>query len=453
MAQPSGGLQAAHCARGGFSRWNPYKVIPKVTAGTALPHGEFTRGWRPLAAAVVGVTCGASPVPFNVLPLVMGPIHAELHWDFAAISAGMTCFGVLAALLAPLYGALSDRFGVRQVALVSLLAFALTFASFHFISTSLVGYWALWTMLGLVGIGSTPVTFSRAINMWFHRNRGFALGTMLLGTSLSAMIVPQIAHVTIEHLGWRMVFPVVAILPLCVALPIGLAWFREPRPHERPAQSDQRPGTLTGLTLGQAVRGHRFWVLQVAVFGIAFAYAGVQIHMAEIVGLHHLSSGVAAGMLSVVAVGMLASRLAIGYLFDRLWAPAVSCPALCLAGLGCWLVSGTASDLTAVVAGAFLLGCAAGAESDIIAYFAARYFGMAHYGRIYGMLYMSFGIASSLSAIAYGAVRDRTGGYDPILLLSMALFIGGGLLLLTLGRYPAAVATDLPLQTAGALES
>lgn len=418
-----------------------------------VSHGEFAGGWRSLAAAVVGVTFGASPVPFNVLPLVMGPIHAQLHWDFAAISAGMTFFGVLAALLAPLYGGLADRFGVRPVALLSLLAFALTFASFHFISTSLTGYWALWILLGLVGIGSTPVTFSRAVNMWFIRNRGLALGIMLLGTSLSALIVPQLAHATIQHLGWRMVFPVIAILPLCVALPIGLAWFREPRSDERPVQPDQPQGNLTGLTLGQAIRGHRFWVLLVAVFGIAFAYAGAHIHMAQIVALHHLSSGIAASMLSIVALGMLGSRLLMGFLFDRMWAPAVSCPALLLAGLGCWLLTGTASDLAGVITGAFLLGCAAGAESDIIAFFAARYFGMAHYGRIYGMLYMSFGIASSLSTIAYGAVRDRTGGYDPILLIAMALFIGGGLLLLSLGRYPAATGSGAQLQPAGALES
>ena len=30
--------------------------------------GEFRKGGKSLAAAVVGVACGASPLPFNVLP-------------------------------------------------------------------------------------------------------------------------------------------------------------------------------------------------------------------------------------------------------------------------------------------------------------------------------------------------------------------------------------------------
>ena len=56
---------------------------------------EFRRGWRPLVASLLGVACGASPLPFNVLPLVMGPIHAEFGWDFKTVSAGVTVFGLI----------------------------------------------------------------------------------------------------------------------------------------------------------------------------------------------------------------------------------------------------------------------------------------------------------------------------------------------------------------------
>jgi len=82
------------------------------------------------------------------------------------------------------------------------------------------------------------------------------------------------------------------------------------------------------------------------------------------------------------------------------------------------------------------LGFAAGAETDLVAYLAGRYFGMAHYGKIYGMLYMPFGMASAVSPAVYGAVRDATGNYDPILHVALFLFIAGAVLLLLLGRYP-----------------
>jgi MFS transporter, OFA family, oxalate/formate antiporter len=83
-----------------------------------------------------------------------------------------------------------------------------------------------------------------------------------------------------------------------------------------------------------------------------------------------------------------------------------------------------------------MLGFSSGAETDLIAFLAGRYFGMANYGRIYGMLYMGFGIASALSPLAYGWVRDSTGSYDAILLTAAAMFVTGGFLLLALGRYP-----------------
>jgi hypothetical protein len=82
------------------------------------------------------------------------------------------------------------------------------------------------------------------------------------------------------------------------------------------------------------------------------------------------------------------------------------------------------------------LGFAAGAESDLIAFLAARYFGMAHFGRIYGMLYMPFGLMSAISPVIYGTVRVKTGSYDGMLMAAAAMFVIGGALLLLLGRYP-----------------
>jgi MFS transporter, OFA family, oxalate/formate antiporter len=98
---------------------------------------------------------------------------------------------------------------------------------------------------------------------------------------------------------------------------------------------------------------------------------------------------------------------------------------------------GTSSDMTLITVAAFFLGFAAGAESDLIAFLSARYFGMAHFGKIYGMLYMPFGFMSAISPLIYGTVRKEAGSYDPVLLVAAAVFVIGGALLLGLGKYPA----------------
>ena len=126
----------------------------------------------------------------------------------------------------------------------------------------------------------------------------------------------------------------------------------------------------------------------------------------------------------------------MGLLFDRFWAPAVAFPVLLLPVVACWLLLGTATAAPLIYTAAFMLGFAAGAESDVISYLAARYFGMKAYGRIYGFLYAPFGIFSSISPILYGYTRDTPGSYDNMLIAAMVLFTIGGTLLLTLGRYP-----------------
>ena len=397
---------------------------------------EFRRGWPVLFAALLGITLGASPIPFNVIGFLFDPLNKEFGWDSGQVSLGITIFGITASLLSPVYGWLADRFGVRPVALGSLFAFGLAFAAFALTPPSLVGFYAMWLLLGLVGIGSTPVTWSRAINMWFFRQRGLALGIALLGTSIAALFLPKLTVWAIEVHGWRTMHVIVGALPLLIALPIGLWLFREPRPEERPAGISSATGKLTGVPLREALRDRRFWTLWLSILIIAFAYGGAHIHMPAIVKDHGFTACDGATIMGIVGVGILIGRVGTGLLLDRYWGPAVAFPVLCLPALSCFLLMGTDTDMTKIMFAGFLLGFAAGAESDLIAFLAGRYFGMANYGKIYGMLYMPFGFFSAVSPAVYGRVRVETGSYDPMLIVAMCLFVAGGALLLTLGKYP-----------------
>lgn len=399
------------------------------------PRSEFTLGWKALVAAMVGVAFGASPIPYNTIGFVIRPIHDEFGWSFRDVSLGLTICGIAGSLLAPVYGSLADRMGVRPVALGSLLAFGVAYAGLALVPGSLIGYWLTWLAVGVVGFGSTPVTWTRGINLWFFRQRGLALGLALVGTSVSAILVPPLAAWSVQAFGWRMVFPMLALLPLLVALPLGLLLFREPAPAERPRELTVTGG-LPGLTLGQALRGYRFWLIWASVLCVAFAYGGVFVHLAEMLVGQGFSLTAAAGVVSTQGLAILAGRIGTGYLLDRFWAPLVTLPLLSAPALACWLLAGDGLTTALAILSAVVLGLATGAETDLIAFLAGRYFGMAHYGKIYGLLYVPFGLASSVSPAVYGWVRDATGSYDPMLYVAMGLFVTGAVLLLGLGRYP-----------------
>jgi predicted MFS family arabinose efflux permease len=286
-----------------------------------------------------------------------------------------------------------------------------------------------------MGFGSTPVTWTRGINLWFFRRRGLALGITLVGTSLTAILVPPLAAYTVQNFGWRLTFPILALLPLLVALPIGLLLFREPRVDQRPPELTV-DGELPGVTLGEAVRGYRFWLIWASILCVAFAYGGVFVHLAQMLVGQGFTLTAAAGIVSTQGLAILAGRVGTGFLLDRFWAPLVTLPLLSAPAIACWLLAGDGLTAGLAVMSAVILGLATGAETDLIAFLAGRYFGMAHYGKIYGMLYLPFGLASSASPAVYGWVRDTTGDYDAMLYVAMGLFVGGAVMLLGLGKYP-----------------
>jgi MFS family permease len=271
--------------------------------------------------------------------------------------------------------------------------------------------------------------------MWFFRNRGLALGILLIGTSISALTVPQAAVWAIGEFGWRGMYPVIALFPLLVALPLAYAWFREPKPEEMPPEITAG-GALTGVTLGEAMKDRRFWTIWLSIALVALAYGGAHIHMPEIIKQHGMGPAEGASIMGMIGIALMAGRIITGWLLDRIWAPLVCLPILLVPAVACWWLMGTSTDVQTIYIAAFMLGFAAGAESDLIAYLASRYFGMANYGKIYGMLYMPFGIASAISPVLYGRVRDVTGSYDQMLYAAMFLFAAGAVLLITLGRYP-----------------
>ena len=397
---------------------------------------EFSRGWTVLLAGVLGVAFGASPLPYNIIGFTVAPLSAEFGWSNTQIMVPITIFGIVASLLAPVFGWMADTYGVRRVALISLGAFALAFGAISLTPSSLSVYYALWFVVGLVGIGSTPVTWSRAINMWFFRQRGLALGILLMGTSLTALVVPHIALWSIESFGWRQMFLITAALPLLVALPVGIWLFREPRPEEQPPEIHDERGKLLGMTLAEALRDRRFWLIWLSILFIALTFGGAFVNMVPILADRGISSAGGATVMTLFGVGVLSGRVITGLLLDRFWAGYVGFPLLCLPAISSFLLLDNAIALPVAVLAGFLLGFAAGAESDLVAYLAGRYFGMAHYGKIYGMLYMPFGIFSAISPLLYAYVRDTTGSYDPILSVAMGMYLVGGGLLLLLGRYP-----------------
>lgn len=395
---------------------------------------EFRRGWPVLLAAALGTACGASPIPFNSIGPFTTPLAEEFGWGRGDIQLALFGFTMAVVLTVPFVGGLADRIGVRKVAIGTLALFGLCFAALALTPASLVGFYLLWILLGALGGGSTPVTWTRAVNAWFVYNRGLALALTLMGTGLTAAFLPSFATWLIEQYGWRQAFLGIALLPLLVALPVVIALFREPTTAD--ATPVMPAASRAGVTVGAALRDYRFWVIAGSILCVAIGVGGSITNFQPLLMDRGFEPREAARFAGVIGLSVMAGRLVAGFLIDRFWAPAVTLPMLALPAAACFLLAQPEVAPSAAFLSAMLIGLAAGAETDLVAYLTARYFGLANYGRLYGLQYSIFGFASGLSPFLFGKVFDVTGSYQPILYVAAVLFVVGAVSLLSLGRYP-----------------
>ena len=395
---------------------------------------EFRRGWPVLVAAALGTAFGASPIPFNSIGPFTRPLAEEFGWGRGDIQLALFWFTAAVVITVPFVGGLADRIGVRKVAIGALALFGVSFAALALTPASLFAFYLLWVVMGALGAGSTPVSWTRAVNAWFFHNRGLALALTLMGTGLTAALLPSLATWLIEQYGWRRAFLGISLLPLAVALPVAVWLFREP--DARDAMQLVAPAGLTGVTVRAALRDYRFWVIAGSILCVAIGVGGSVTNFQPLLMDRGFDAPQAARIAGVIGVSVIAGRLIAGVLIDRYWAPLVTLPMLTLPALACFLLAQPNVAVPAAVLSAILIGFAAGAETDLVAYLTARYFGLAHYGRLYGLQYAVFGFASGISPFLFGKVFDVTGSYRPILYVAAVLFVVCAVSLLSLGRYP-----------------
>ncbi|KGE03926.1 MFS transporter [Pseudohaliea rubra] len=398
---------------------------------------ELAARWPLIPAACIGVICSAFVLPYYTVGALLVPVTEEFGWSRAQFQAAILFSSGLGALTSPLVGWLNDRYGSRRVALPAMVGVGL---GFLLASTMDGRLWTLFVAYGamaLLGAGTIPVTWTRAIANSFSRHRGMALGLALTGTGVCAAIAPHYAVFLADNFGWRSAYIGLALLPLLIGLPVLLVLFK---PREAGDPDDAGNSVLlTGMTLGEAVRGYRFWLILVSILFAYMGFSGIGPNLLPSMTDDGFSREQAAGIQSIFGLSIIIGRVVVGFLIDRLWAPGVAAACLVLPAVGAMLFHGEQSLLAAQLA-SFFIGFAAGAELDLMAFLVARYFGLLHYAKIYAVLYATLAICSGTAPMLFAFAYDLTASYDFGFLVATGLFLVSATVVLSLGSYPKAYA-------------
>lgn len=84
-----------------------------------------------------------------------------------------------------------------------------------------------------------------------------------------------------------------------------------------------------------------------------------------------------------------------------------------------------------------LIGLAAGAELDLLAYLTSKYFGAAHYPAIFGAIIAFFTVGAGIAPPLFGGLAQAFQGYSTVMWMAIGLLILSIFLFLALGKYPA----------------
>jgi MFS family permease len=413
--------------------------VPLAAATSAQ---EFRQGWRVLLVSAMGVTCGITAVPIYTIGAFVGPLEDAYGWSRGAILSA-TVFAYLTLIFAgPVAGWLTDRFGPRRIAMWSVPGMALAVGSASVLADRLWGLYLAYALIGILGAGTSPVVWTRAVSSWFVRKRGLAFGLTLMGTGLFATVGPIYVTVAISQFGWRGGYLALAVVPIVFVLPLVYFWFFE-RQHvaAKPGESVPRAAAAhEGMEPSEAFRTPHFWIicLTFLMFSTAISgYISSYIPMLTDAGLTRES---AASMAGFIGISVIVGRAITGFLLDHFPAAVLSALVMLLPGVGCLLWGIGVTGITGAFASAVFVGLAGGAEFDLVAYMTARYFGLRHYGKLYGILFSSVIAGAAVGPLMFGFGFDVAGSYAPILLISAALFFVGAISQVFLRQTPRAFA-------------
>ena len=378
---------------------------------------EFSRHWLLVLVCAVGIGVGVSSLPFYTQGLFIEAWIADFGWTRAQASLGILGSTLALAAVLPFIGSIVDRYGLVTPVMISLLGLSLAYVLLGMFVQSIATFVILAMLQAILGSASSPLAYTRAINAVFNKQRGLALGVALSGAGVAATFGPTLISNAIDVFGWRGAYYAMALFTLVVGAVIILVLSR--LNGAKTAVNIDMEAANRDFLVAKASR--TYWTIMAAIFCLSLGLGGLMIHFVPILLDVGFATNAAVKIAGVIGIAVVLGRLLVGFAVDRIFAPRVAIAILlaCISGV---LALALLGSVVAVPA-AFVIGFSVGAEVDLIGYLVARYFGMHAYGQIYGRQYSTFLIATGLSPVILGAVRDATGTYTASLFTAAAFMV------------------------------
>jgi MFS family permease len=374
---------------------------------------ESAYAWRRLVAALAISTIGGVGMWSYIVTLPA--VQADFGVDRAAASLpytfAMLGFGGGGVLM----GRLADRYGIALPLTIGALALGAGYIAAG-LSASL---WQVALAHGfLIGFG-TSATFGPLmadISHWFMRRRGIAVTLTAAGNYLAGTLWPPVVEHFIAGNGWRLTHMGIGVFVLATMLPLSFAVRRRievGHTAAADAQAAQRQADMPFSPLTLQV------LLCIAGVGCCVAMATPQVHI--VAYCSDLGYGVARGaqMLSLMLGCGIVSRIASGFIADRIGGVRTLLLGTFLQGVALtfYLMFDSLFSLY-IISGLF--GLFQGGIVPSYAIIVREYFPPREAGTRVGLVMLATLSGMALGGWMAGAVFDSTGSYEAAFLNGLA---------------------------------
>jgi len=272
---------------------------------------DSTYSWLRLSIALLISTVGS--VAMWSVVVVLPTVQAEFGTPRADASLPFTMTMIGFAVGNVGMGWLADRFGIVRPIMLGACSIALGYIAAGLAPN--IWMFALAHFLMGFGVASLFGPLIADCSHWFLRRRGIAVAVAASGNYLAGTVWPIVTQKAMLTYGWRPTHIALGVVCLCIIVPLSLAFRRRLPAHETAAATtraaDARAESGVPLPVLHVL-------LSIAAFLCCVAMATPQAHIVAYCG--DLGYGVAVGaeMLTLMLGFGIVSRLASGFIADKI---------------------------------------------------------------------------------------------------------------------------------------
>ncbi len=410
---------------------------------------RYFYGWNIVGVAFLASFSHQAQIN-SILGIFVKPMEQELGWSRTAISGVQTVARLMEGFLAPVVGWLVDKGWAKLLMLGGAFLAGLGLL----LLSQVQEIWQLYLVKGLI-VGSGMVGFGAlvvfvAVNNWFVRKRGRALGIAAMGGSLGTIAFVPLMTWIVTTTSWRWGWAVLGLMVwTTVLLPAALFMTRRPEdmglrpdgdapdapPARAAASTEKAPPPVVATTdgdswsRGEAVRTRTFWLL-ILTLGIGqMASQAINLHMIPYLEDLGYSPTLAAVLITARSLIQLGFSPFWGIIIERYDPRYLACGKFLLYAVGIFILM-QASSLWTIVAAVLIYGVAQAGTNVVTEVMWANYYGRDSLGAIRG-LGMPFTVGfSAIGPLVAGVIYDVTKSYAGAFILIIAGAVASAFLVL-----------------------